>query len=95
MKRITAVKILDRYCVWLRFDDGTEGSVDFSPWVGKGVFQAWKDYHVFEGAFISSNGRVLEWPGDLDFCADSLFLRVSAKTPEEIFPNLSHLHSHA
>jgi len=30
----------------------------------------------------------LEWPGELDLCPDSIYMRLTGKTPEEVFPNL-------
>lgn len=95
MKRITQLKVLDRYRVWLRFDDGVEGEVDFSPQAGHGVFAAWNDYSVFQRAGIADQGRALEWPGEIDFCADALWLQVTRKRPEDLFPSLKPLSTHA
>jgi hypothetical protein len=93
MKKITAFKVLEHYRVWLRFDDGVEGEVDFSAHVGKGVFAPWTDYAFFHQAAIGERGRSLEWPGELDFCADSLWLQVTGKRPEDLFPSLRKAHS--
>ena len=98
MVKMVAVKVLDGYRVWLRFEDGAEGEVDFSGQAGKGVFSPWSDYAFFQRAAIGEQGRVLIWPGELDFCADSLWLQVTGKQPEDIFPGLSKrhpTHSHA
>ena len=96
MIKIVAAKVLDGYRVWLRFEDGTEGEVDFSTQVGKGVFAPWTDYEFFRDAAIGEQGRVLTWPGELDFCADALWLQVTRKQPEDLFPNLRKKHpSHA
>jgi len=94
-RKISALKILDGYRIHLRFADGVEGDIDFSPLVGQGVLSAWKNEAFFRRAFISSNGRVLEWPGEIDFCADALYLRVTGKGPEEVFSNLHGMSSHA
>jgi hypothetical protein len=96
MIKIVAAKVLDGYHVWLRFEDGAEGEVDFSDQVGKGVFAPWTDYEFFRNAAIGERGRVLTWPGELDFCADALWLQVTRKPPEDLFPNLRKKHpSHA
>lgn len=87
MKRIIALEVLDNYCVRLRFDDGVEGTVDLSRLVGRGVFAAWGDYAFFRRAFLAGHGT-LAWPGELDFCADALWLQVTGKQPEDLFPNL-------
>jgi hypothetical protein len=36
---------------------------------------------------ITSSGA-LEWPGELDLCPDSIYMRLTGKTPEEVFPSL-------
>jgi len=44
MKKITALKVLDNYRVWLRFSDGVEGEVDFSSKPRTGVYAGWASY---------------------------------------------------
>jgi len=88
MKKITALQVLDNYRVWLHFDDGVEGEVEFSVHVGRGVFAPWADYAFFRQASIGESGRTLTWPGELDFCADALWLEVNGKQPEDLFPRL-------
>ena len=98
MKKIVACKALEAYRVWLRFDDGAEGEVDFSARVGQGVFAPWTDYGFFRQAALGEYGRTLSWPGELDFCADALWLQVTGKRPEDVFPNLRQqrrTHAHA
>ena len=56
---------------------------------GKGVFTAWREPGVFEQAEITETDAV-GWPEDLDLCADALCLKMTGKSPEEIYP---HLHS--
>jgi hypothetical protein len=74
--------VLENYRVRLRFSDGTEGDADFSKHAGKGVFAPWADYSFFRQATLGEQGRTLTWPGDLDFCADALWLQITGKTPE-------------
>lgn len=94
MLRPVEVRVLDNHCLWLRYDDGVEGTVDLSDLVGRGVFAAWTDRHVFEAVQITDSGA-LEWPDGIDLCADALYLRVTGKTPEEIFSKLKTTHADA
>jgi hypothetical protein len=94
MKQIIAFEVLDNYRVRLRFDDGVEGVADLSALVGKGVFAAWRDYEFFRQAYVADYGS-LTWPGELDLCPDALWLQVTGKQPEDLFPNLKTLASHA
>ena len=90
MQKIVAFEVLDKYRAWLRFEDGVEGRVDLSRLVGLGVFAAWGDYAFFRRAFLADQG-VLTWPGELDLCPDALYLEVTGKRPEDMFPNLKTL----
>ena len=73
--------------LWLRYDDGTEGEVDLSNLVGRGVFQAWKDVSVFEAVRLGPCGEIA-WGDDLDLCPDALYMRLTGKRPEQVFPLL-------
>jgi hypothetical protein len=92
--KITEAKPLDRFRVFLRFDDGASGTVDLSHLAGRGVFQAWLHEDVFERLSISPIGA-LEWPGDIDLCPDSLYLQMVGKTAGEVFPALQSSPAHA
>jgi hypothetical protein len=87
MKKIVSFQVLENYRVRLQFDDGANGEADFSADAGKGVFAPWSDYGFFRQARIGDHGRSLTWPGELDFCADALWLQVTCKTPEELWEN--------
>ena len=88
MKKITELRVLEGYRVWLRFDDGVEGEANFASRVGQGVFVPWTDYAFFRQAGVGEGGRTLTWPGELDFCADALWLQVTGRRPEDLFVSL-------
>ncbi len=87
MPEVTEVRVLEQYRLDLTFDDGTRGTVDLGDLVGKGVFAAWRDYRAFERVRIGSSGELM-WDDRIDLCPDALYLQVTGKTPEEIFPGL-------
>jgi hypothetical protein len=37
----------------------------------------------------------VEWPGGIDMCPDALYLRMTGKQPEDLFPALHNRLSHA
>ncbi|HWB63254.1 MAG TPA: DUF2442 domain-containing protein [Chitinophagales bacterium] len=78
--RIEEAKVLDGYNVEIKFIDGTKGQKNFSDLVGKGVFADWANYENFRKVHVTHHGRVLEWEGERDFCADSLYLAITGKT---------------
>ena len=94
MARPIAVKALPHFRIWLRYDDGTEGEIDLSDWAGRGVFQAWDDVSCFNAVRLSAHGAI-EWGSDMDICPDALYLRLTGKSPEEIFPNLRSVRADA
>ena len=87
MKRISKVKTLPGYRLDLEFDDGVRGVVDVSEDVGKGVFAFWRDPFVFEQVSIGSSGELV-WGDRIDLCPDALYLKVTGKKPEDLFPAL-------
>jgi len=87
MRRVSEVKVLRGYQLELLFDDGTRGTVDLCDLVGKGVFALWCDYGAFQRVRIGSSGE-LTWDDQIDLCPDAMYLKVTGKTPEELFPAL-------
>ncbi|MGD8496195.1 MAG: DUF2442 domain-containing protein [Gemmatimonadales bacterium] len=71
--RIVQVEARPDYRVWIRFEDGTEGEVDLSDLVGKGVFERWNDPGEFERVYIDEGTGTLAWPGGLDVAPDRLY----------------------
>ena len=92
--KIIDVRPLDGFKLHLRFDDGVSGVADVSSFAGRGVFSAWLETGVFEQVRVTDIGAI-EWPGEIDLCPDSLYLRVTGKSPQEIFPALRAHPSHA
>jgi hypothetical protein len=81
------VKALPGYRIYLEFSDGNKGEVDLSDLAGKGVFQVWSDYNVFEKVHLGDH-REIKWNDEIELCADSLYLKLTGKSPEELFPKL-------
>jgi len=94
MRRIAKVKVLLGYKLELEFDDGVSGKVDLSEVVGKGVFTLWLDPLAFDRVRIGSSGELV-WDERIDLCPDALYLKVTGKKPEDIFPALRDQPTHA
>jgi len=86
--KVTAAKALDGFKLQLSFENGEQGVVDLAHLAGRGVTLSWNDRSVFESVRVTNAGAV-EWPGDVDICGDSLYLRATGKQPEQLFPRLS------
>jgi len=83
MKKITELKVLENYHVWLRFNDGVEGVADFSSKPRTGVFAGWNDYATFRQAYVGDGGE-LGWDSQVDFCPDALWLQITGRNPEAL-----------
>lgn len=92
--KIVFAKPLPAYRLELKFDNGESGVVDLSSMVGRGVFVAWQQPGIFEQVSITDVGAV-EWPGEIDLCPDALYLQMSGKSIDEVFPVLRNRFTHA
>jgi hypothetical protein len=77
---ISATADAATHAVALTWANGARTVSGFTHLVGKGVFRALADPAVFAQVRVGENGRSLEWPGELDFCADALWFEAH---PEE------------
>ena len=94
MHRIVSLDVQEGYKIQISFDDGVSGVVDLSGLVGKGVFSAWSDYARFEKVAVGEAGELI-WPDEVDLCPDSLYLQITGKKPDDVFPALKHEAAHA
>ncbi len=81
------------YRLYLEFSDGTKGEVDLSGLAGQGVFAMWNDDSAFEKVHIGDH-REIKWNDEVELCADSLYLKLTGKSPQEFFTKLRE-ESHA
>jgi hypothetical protein len=89
MHKVARVEVLEHYRLGLTFEDGAVGTVDLSGLVGNGVFALWNRYDDFRRVRIGDSGELI-WSDQVDLCPDSLYLQVTGKRPEEVFPSLRH-----
>ena len=87
MIHATDVEPRDGYRIWLRYSDGAAGEVDLSNMAGRGVFKVWLDRTVFEGVHVSGHGSIA-WSDDIELCEDALYMTLTGKSAEELFPAL-------
>lgn len=87
MFRPIEVRPLPHFRIFLRYQDGVEGEADLSDLAGRGVFGIWNVPGEFDKAAIGESGEI-RWSDEVDLCPDSLYMRLSGKSPEEVFPSL-------
>jgi uncharacterized protein DUF2442 len=94
MPKPVAVRPLANFRIWLRYDDGVEGDVDLSDLAGRGVFQAWTDRAFFDAVRLGSHGAI-EWGSEIDLCPDAMYMRLTGKSVEDLFPAVKSIHADA
>jgi hypothetical protein len=69
---ITEIAYRDGYVYHIKFDDGLEGDVDFSEYMGQGpVFEPLADTSFFQRARI--DGGTIAWPNGADIAPETLY----------------------
>jgi len=84
------VKPLNDYRIWVKYSDGTEGVADLSDLAGDGVFSLWNDYREFQKVHLGPHGEIV-WNDEVEICSDSIYMKITDKKPEEVFPKLQEL----
>lgn len=87
MIKVREVEARAGYRVWIRFEDGTEGEVDLSHLVGRGVFRLWEDCTEFEKVYVEPVMGAVAWSDDLDLCPDALYQQLTGMLPWERYPD--------
>jgi hypothetical protein len=72
LNEITAIEYRQGYIYHIVFDDGLEGELDFSEYVGSGpVFEPLTDLDFFRQARIE--GGTISWPNGADIAPETLY----------------------
>ena len=75
------------FSIWIEFADGTSGMVDLSHLANGPAFAGWKNREFFESVRINKD-IAIEWDEVVQLCPDSLYLKVTGKSAEELFPGM-------
>ena len=78
MIRPTHVEALPGYRIHLRYADGTEGVIDLSASVGRGVFAALSDEAFFRTVHLGQYGQIA-WSEDIEICPDAAYEEITGK----------------
>ena len=66
MHTLTAFRAGSDYKLWLRFDDGLEGSVFLGDMLEIGAFKLWRDQDQFCRVAIDPQAKTLVWDGGIE-----------------------------
>ena len=71
---VTGVEVLDDFHLYLEFNNGERGIVDFEPEMYGEVFEPLRNPDVFRKVYLTS--RTIEWPNGADFAPEHLLALV-------------------
>ena len=81
---VVEVKPLEGLKLWLRFEDGTEGTVDLSDLELKGILAKLKDSDFFARAYVDPELGTVAWPGGLDLDPAVLYAKLTGTPVLEV-----------
>ena len=79
------VKAIEKYKIFIRFNDETEGVYDLSNCAGKGVFKTWEEDDNFFKVFISNESKAITWPHEIDIDTYNAYCTIKGISPAEFF----------
>ena len=78
--QIIEVKVLDDYKLWLRFRDGTTGTVNLSAELWGPMFEPLKDRALFARAAVHPELYTVTWPNGADFSPEFLYEQAAQRS---------------
>jgi len=85
MHDVVAVRPLEGLRLWLRFGDGSEGTVDLEGRVRLiGLLTSLERPEVFREVKVNAETGTIEWPGGIDLDPDTLYAWAHGTTPEAL-----------
>ncbi len=79
------VKALEKYKIFVSFNDGTEGTYDLCESSGNGVFKIWDEDDNFNKVFINKDNGAITWPGAIDIDTLNAWFTINSIEPESYF----------
>lgn len=73
MHRVTACKAEEDYKLYIKFDDGLEGSVFLGNLIEVGAFKLWRDVREFEKVSVDPESGTVTWEGGIQLDSEILY----------------------
>ena len=82
MNRPTKVEALSDFRIRVAYPDGTEGVIDLSGDVGRGVFTPLADEAFFRTVHVGQFGQIA-WSEDIEICPDAAYYDITRNPATE------------
>ncbi len=83
MNRPNKIEALSGFRIRVAYSDGTEGVIDLSADVGRGVFAPLADEEFFQTVHIGRFGQIA-WSEDIEICSDAAYQEITGRTATEV-----------
>ena len=83
MNRPNKLEALSGFRIRVAYSDGTEGVIDLSADVGRGVFAPLADEEFFQTVHIGRFGQIA-WSEDIEICSDAAYQEITGRTATEV-----------
>ena len=64
------------YRIWTKFEDGTEGIIDFKDYLDGEIYEPLKDPMLFKSFIIHPELKVLAWANGTDFAPEFVYSKI-------------------
>ena len=81
--KVVEVKPLDGYRLWIRFDDGTTGTVELAAELWGPMFEPLKDNAFFAQASVDPDLETVTWPNGADLAPEFLYKAAQQGVPAD------------
>jgi hypothetical protein len=79
MIEVAEARYIGGYTLWLRFENGVEGEIDFTDDLKGRIFGALRDVELFKS--FSTEYGALDWPNGAGICHSVLYKTVLGGVP--------------
>jgi hypothetical protein len=76
--RLSDMKYIAEYRLWLQFEDGRQGEIDLQPELWGEVFEPLKDTAYFKTVRLDKTCNTICWDNGADFAPEFLYHLVTA-----------------
>ena len=76
--RVTEARYVERYTVWLKFNDGSEGEIDLKDELWGPVFEPLRDLKRFRSFSVHPELHTIVWDNGADFSPEFLHTNLRA-----------------
>ena len=77
LPRVIDAEYRGDFRIHVKFNDATEGTIDFEPWLDGPVFEPLKDQAHFRLFFL--DGGTVAWPNGADIAPETLHQRLHGR----------------